>query len=303
MYLHGQYDPMTRRYERLQPFAQDESLIGLNQNQKFRKELVDWQRRMINANADSDNPDPAVRARANQAMQSLWSKDQFVSWMLDLSKEERLENQHEKTVLTRVLAVGMREYFDRELARMRASINHEKAVHAQAVLHAQKKPDANLKQEAREAWGVAKSSWSAHYLDHLVLDVMIDQQLKQLRQTPVDQPDLLDKRISLLESLHQEVHKYFHAKLRLAECLEYRDGATAAKEYRTTLKMEIEALNKKGHLQAEVKTLSDVLPRVLPRQLLPYFQKRLDLLAQDWNPEGNYFWMRQQILSTTAPRP
>jgi hypothetical protein len=292
MYLHGQYDSMTRRYERLQPFAQDDLLIGLGQDPKFRKELVDWQRKMSSANADSDSPDPGVRSRARQEMQSLWSNDQFVSWMLDLSKEDKLDHQHKKTVLTRILGVGMREYFDLEMARMRASLNQEKAAQAQAILKSQKTPAA--RQEARDAWGVAKSSWSAHYLDHITLDAMIDQQWKQLRQVGIEQPELLDKRLSLLESLHLEIHKYFQAKLRLAECLEHREGGKAAKEYLESIKAEIVALEKKGLLQTEVKTLTDLLPRVLPRPALPFFQKRLDLLGHDWSPQGNYFWLRQQ---------
>jgi hypothetical protein len=288
MYLRGMYDSVTRRLERLQLFAKDDLLVGLVQDQKFRKELVDWQKQMSLANAYAIDQDPQVRAKGQQAIQALWSRDQFIAWMIELNKEEKL-GKHEKTVLTRVLAVGMREHFDFELARSQASTNHEKAVYAQAML--QEKPAEHARRDARQAWATAKSSWSSFYLDRIVLDSIVQQRLEQLQRIPVD---LIDNRIGLLETLHREVQKYFQAKLRLSECVEHLDGAKKCKDDLERVKIEIEEMEKKGLLHTEIKNCSEFLVQ-LPPQVRPSFQNRLDLLARDWTEQGNYFWMKKQI--------
>jgi hypothetical protein len=288
MYLRGMYDSVARRHERLQLFAKDDSLLGLVQDQRFRKELVDWQKQMSLANSYAMDPDPQFRAKGQQAIQALWSRDQFIAWMIELNKEEKL-GKHEKTVLTRVLAVGMRDHFDFELARSQASTNHEKAVYAQAML--QEKPVEHTRKDARQAWATAKSSWSSFYLDRIGLDFIVQQRLEQLQRVPVDQ---IDQRIGLLETLHREVHKYFQAKLRLAECVEHVDGAKKCKQDLERVKIEIEEMEKKGLLHTEIKNCNEFLAQLLP-QVRPFFQNRLDLLARDWTEQGNYFWMKKQI--------
>jgi hypothetical protein len=240
------------------------------------------------ANAYAIDQDPQVRAKGQQAIQALWSRDQFIAWMIELNKEEKL-GKHEKTVLTRVLAVGMREHFDFELARSQASTNHEKAVYAQAML--QEKPAEHARRDARQAWATAKSSWSSFYLDRIVLDSIVQQRLEQLQRIPVD---LIDNRIGLLETLHREVQKYFQAKLRLSECVEHLDGAKKCKDDLERVKIEIEEMEKKGLLHTEIKNCSEFLVQ-LPPQVRPSFQNRLDLLARDWTEQGNYFWMKKQI--------
>ena len=291
MYLRGMYDSVTRRHERLQLFAKDDLLVGLVQDQKFRKELVDWQKQMSLASAYAMDPDPQVRAKGQQAIQALWSRDQFIAWMIELNKEEKL-GKHEKTVLTRVLAVGMREHFDFELARSQASTNHEKAVYAQAML--QEKPAEHARRDARQAWATAKSSWSSFYLDRIVLDSIVQQRLEQLQRVPENQIDI---RIGLLETLHREVHKYFQAKLRLSECVEHLDGAKKCKQDLERIKIEIEEMEKKGLLHTEIENYNNSLAQ-LPPQVRPFFQNRLDLLARDWTEQGNYFWMKKQIERT-----
>jgi hypothetical protein len=297
MYLRGMYDSVSRRNERLQLFAKDDLLIGLVQDQKFRKELVDWQIKMRQASADAMDTDPQIRARGQDAVKVLWSRDQFIEWLINLQKEEGLERKHEKTVLTRVLAVGLRDHFDFELAHSQASTNHEKAVYAQAML--QKNPAERAKKDARDAWSIAKSSWSSFYLDRIALESTLTQRLERLQRVPVFNFDQLDKRISLLESLHRDVHKYFQAKLRLAECLEHLDGAKRAKDERERIKSEIESMAAKGLLQAEIKKLGEIVPQ-LPSQVQTLFQNRLDLLARDWSEGGNYFWLKKQIECTTG---
>jgi hypothetical protein len=285
MYLRGQYDSMIRRHERLQLFTTDELLAGLLDDRNFRKEAAAWQTGMREAHAALG--DPQTRAQAQQLINSLWSQDLFVRWMIEISKEEGLERKHEKTVLTKILAVGMRDYFDLELAHVQACTNHEKAEHAQATLQTHKNPAANAQNRVRDAWVIAKNSWANFYLDRIALDYMIKQRLDQIRD-PL-RPDEIEQRIAMLETLHLDVHKYIQARLRLAECFEGLGDKAKAKEQLERAKSEIEALEKKGLLQAKIKHLGDTL------QIFPGAKARLDLLARDWSDAGNYFWIKRHI--------
>jgi hypothetical protein len=297
MYLRGQFDSMSRRHERLQFFAKDDALIGLAQDRQFRKDAEEWRKQMRDANSLLGEAE--VRAKAQQALNALWGQDQFIRWMLEINKEENLEREHKKTVVTRILAVGMRDYFYFELARLQAAANHEKAVQAQAQLRGQKTPNEGARKEARDAWIIAKSSWANFYLDRIALDFLIKSRLEQLQSVPIEPYDNFDKRVSLLETLHLDVQKYFQAQLRLAECFEGLDAAVMAKERLKRMKSEIEAMEKKGLLQAETTSIRNVVPQlpshILPPLARPFFQKRLDLLAHDWSEGGSYYWMKQQI--------
>jgi hypothetical protein len=202
--------------------------------------------------------------------------------MIDLGNENKLDRKQEMTVLTRILAVGVRDYLAFEQGRTQASTNHEKADHAQALTRAPKNPAPAA--DAREAWGIARNSWTSSYLDNFALQSTIKQRLNQLQQVR----DNEGQQLALLESLHLDVQKYFDARLRLAECLEFAEGAQVARDSRLATRSQIEALEKDGLLQGEVKRL----------QSAPIGRgewKRLDFLARDWDAQGKYFWMKQQI--------
>ncbi len=69
-----------------------------------------------------------------------------------------------------------------------------------------------------------------------------------------------------------------------------------------SVKKQIEEMEKKGLLKAGITTLRENFQRVADERRLPptmraAFQKRLDLLGQDWSERGNYFWMKRQIES------
>ena len=296
MYLRGQFDTVGRRQERLQIFVQDNLLISLVNDVNFRTELIEWQKQMTKANAYSDDADPKVRTEAQQEMQNLWMRDQFITWMIEITKEEKHDHRYEKTVVTRVLAVGMREYFEFELARSQAATYLEKAEIAQASLRAQPNPKA--KADTLKAWKAAKNAWQRFYIDRIALDAKIERQLKQIEFVEYDsrrgrELDQIDNRIRLLDVLHQDIHKYFQAKLRVADCLEHLDGTKAANAYLEAVKRDIEALEKKDLLQTTIRNLSG---NPFARNNQPLFQKhRLELLARDWSDHGSFFWLKQQI--------
>src|SRR5437764_1164271 len=125
-------------------------------------------------------------------MQAL-TQDQFVNWLVEINKEEKLDRRHEKGMLTKILAIGMRDHFDFELARSQACANHEAAEHAQATLASLRqrgKPTATANKAAREAWIVARSSWSNFYLDRLSLESMIKRRIEQMQQRiPLRDPE------------------------------------------------------------------------------------------------------------------
>ena len=94
----------------------------------------------------------------------------------------------------------------------------------------------------------------------------------------------------MLESLQLDMHRYFHAKLCLAECKENREGAKVAAAYLEEIKREIEKLEKSGQFRNASEHLGPMAP-----QLQKAIQPRLDLLMRDWGEQGSYFWLKQQI--------
>lgn len=293
MFLRGNFEAVFRRYERLQIFAKHEALVNLVGDKAFEKERENWLSQINNAAADEFSKDPNVRARAQATMNNLMFQDQFIRWMIEITKEKELEHQQKITVMARILAVGMREPLDSELARTQAAISFEKADHAQALLRARK--ETGGKAGVRGDWSVAKDALENFYLGHIALDVVINQRLKQITQVPFNQQnptEHLEGQIGLLESLHREVHKYFQARLRLAECLEQMDGAKAANASLQTTKTQIEAMEKRENsLADQIKKLKEHLFA----KARPTYHQRLDLLARDWSETGNFFWMKRQI--------
>ncbi|MBM3994897.1 MAG: hypothetical protein FJ303_12200 [Planctomycetes bacterium] len=293
MFLRGQFDPLLRRFERLQAFAQDESLFGLVDNEQFRTDLREWQKQLIDANANASHEDPKMRAKAQQDMQALWNRDQFIGWMLALDKEERLEKKHEKTVLTKVLAVGMREHFEAELLYVQAALHQEKAEVAQSLLRRQQAANAAAKLRVQEDWDRAASGWR-FYVERVAIESAIERILRKARAVvpnPKNPFDQIDRQIGLLETLHLTIHKYFHAKLAQVECLERMEGAKGTPARLRAIQAEIETLLKNGAVAADIKTLSqDRFAKEQPRN-----QKRLTLLARDWGDAGNLAWIKRHV--------
>ncbi len=321
LYLRGQHEALRRRQERLLSFARNDTLVDLAQSDKFRAELEKWRDTLkkVHANLLGD-ADPKMRARAEPMLQAMWTQDEFLEMLVDVEKEMKIDPdtgrpvrellfevitktdpKTDKTVTevhirvtTRIIAIGLRDYLHFELARSQAFANHEKAEQLQAKLRAAGNPDKGAQTRADEAWILAKSAWGNFYIERIALQALIDQRLTRLSErVPSDRIDPFAHRLVLLETLHLDVHKYFQAKIRFAECLPHvgTDGAKKAHVYLQRTREEIDALLKSGALHAEVKKLAESLPPERRAAL----KKRLDLLANDWTERGNYFWIQRQI--------
>lgn len=300
MHLRGLREPMFRRQERMQPFVKSDIVSADD-------EIPKWLDKVRSAYAGLDDIDPKQRAKAQQAVNAIWGQDLFIGRLIDVDKDDPSERENKnvvltkKTVLTKILAVGTRDYFDFELARMQAAANHEIAERAQTtlqamVLQAMVSPDDLAKKRAEEAWIVAKSAWSNFYLERISLqESKIKQGRFHLQRIPPG-PGSTDLRIGLLETLHLDVQKYFHAKLRLAECRVHTEanGMKDAAVYLEKIKSEIEAMEAKGILKADIDDLG-LTVRQVKEPLRARAQRRLDLLAADWSEHGSYYWMKRQI--------
>ncbi|MBI2805567.1 MAG: hypothetical protein HYX68_11370 [Planctomycetes bacterium] len=292
LFLHGQYDPMKRRQERLQIFVKSEALAGLTQDPIFHKERIAWVQKVRNLNANIP-ANPGQQAKQRQAMQAIWMEDAFLRWMLETDSETQLDRADKKSVMTKIVAFGMLESLDFELARVRAGLGHEEADRAQANLESQQKPSAQAKQRARQAWEVARSSWANFYLHRIAIKPLIERQLIQLSQVP-----RLEVRLSLLEKAHLDLHRYFHARIQLAECIAILDGAKEAKTELDSTRAEIEAFEKSGQFQTQIKNLSTKVPS--NPEIQRVVQGRLDLLGRCWSQDGSYAWLKKQIVQRVA---
>ena len=214
----------------------------------------------------------------------LWAEDQFLGWMVDIESEKTLDRDAKKTAIAKIIAVGLRDYFYVELARIQACAAHEKAARLQVSLDASAQPGETARTRAHEAWIDAHGAWANLYLARFPLEFTIDRRLRQLQR--LNQPQTVELRVSLLEGLHLDVQRYFQAKLRLAECKRHIDGAATAAKYLDETRKELADLETKGTLNAEIKNLSTALqglpPQVLPATVKARYQRRLDLLTRDW---------------------
>jgi hypothetical protein len=315
MYLRGQYEAMRQRQERIMPLVETKAYVG---DKEFDKERADWFTLIRNASANLEDRDPAVKGQAKQTIDSLGGADFLLHWMIDVDSEKKLadiqkelnemnvKGDQKRSMPTKILAVGLREHFDFELDRSRAAASHEKAERAEATLRGVAKPSESAVKRASDFWIMAKSAWANFYVAKVVLAATIDQRLAQMRsrvrpviRSPAEEIEL---RLSLLETLHLDVQRYFNANLRLAECLEHThpdgvaEGVKASKAYLEKTKREIEQVEAKGLLRDEIKTLQDLLPRAdMQDGARAMIQRRLDLLARDWSERGSYFWLKKQI--------
>jgi hypothetical protein len=311
LYLRGQYEAMRQRQERILPLVKTDAFVG---DREFERERADWFKGIAVASANLEDRDPAVRAKAQQTLESLGGTDFLLHWTIDVESEKKLadiekelreangKGDQRRSVPTKILAVGLRDHFDFELARGQAAVSHEKAQRAEAALHGATKPGAGAVKRASDAWIMAKSAWANFYIARIALENTIDQRLDQMRTRvrPITRspPEELDLRVSLLETLHLDVQRCINAKLRLAECLVHThpDGVKGANAYLEKTKREIEQIEAKGLLREEIKGLQDDLPRIgIPDGARAMFARRLDLLSRDWSERGSYFWLKQQI--------
>jgi hypothetical protein len=292
MLLRGQRDAMMRRNDRMELFVDNASLAGL-QGKAVHDEILVWLNRARDAHAGLDAVDPKERAVSQRNVAVFWGEDTFIGFLLDVDKDLRNQGggqQLKSTILTKIFAIGARDYFVFEMARSRAAANHEVAERTQ---YAAEGPKANdpIRTRAHTAWVEADSAWDNFYLNRISLQGKIDQGLQQVGQFAFG-----EVRVGLLESLHLDVHKYFQAKIRLAECEVHTEpaGAKAASANLAAIKREIETMEAKGQLKAEVEDMTKNL-RNLPEPLRTRYRNRLDLLAADWSERGNYYWLKQQI--------
>jgi hypothetical protein len=298
MYLRGHRDAMVRRLDRMELFVDSPALTGLERDAL---EIVDWLNKVNTAFAAIQFDDPKQQGSAQKAMAAMFGDDTFVGRLIQVDKDEQFnreakgQEQVKRGVMTKILAIGSRDYFAAELARLRASANHELAERSQATADAAKSMNAS-RNRADEAWGNAKSAWANYYLV-TSLSGKIDRGVQQIHRW--QDLERLGVRLGLLEALHLDVHKYFQAKIRLAECKLHADtnGAKSAASYLEETRREIEAMESKAFLKSEVEALTQSL-RQFPKGEEPLrtrLQRRVDLLATDWSATGNYHWLNKQI--------
>jgi hypothetical protein len=301
MYLRGHRDAMARRQERMELFVDNPALKGLATDRATAIEIAVWLNKVSEAYAGVDLKQ---KGAAQKAMASIWSDDTFMARLILVDKDEHAirhagpNEQLKRTVLTKIVAIGTRDYFDFELAHTRALANHEQAERVQATADATRAND-QIRKRAASAWSEAKSPWSNYYIDRISLSGKIEQGLQQSRRflpamRTAEDVQFLEYRMGIVENLHFDVHKYFDAKVRYAECKAHTENAKASAAYLEETKREIEDMERQAQLKGEIDILVQLI-RGLQEPLRARYQKRLDLLMNDWSANGNYSWIKRQI--------
>src|SRR2546423_1255349 len=104
-------------------FVDNRALAGL-QGIEIQKEVFDWVKKANAELGGLDVNDPKERAVAQRRLMGFFGDDVLVAQLLDVDKDMQMIRQQKiplnRTVLTKVLAIGTRDYFSFELARARA---------------------------------------------------------------------------------------------------------------------------------------------------------------------------------------
>jgi len=278
MLLRGKHEAALARIERIgSVLDQDDVAVPIGDAQ-FQRDIAKWR----------DELDDAYAAENEKRVMQLWAADQYMVALLEVEGER--PQKHPRRTLTLILLRACREPLGEVVEYVRASTWEEKAEKLAAqVRHAQAagKPARSTEESAQRAWKNAQSAWQ-RYCDRAALGggqvrLRLDW-VKQQRQEGKFEPAL-----AALELLHRDLHHFHDARIQRAEALAQAGNPQAARSVLETLHGQLVALEKDKALAEEVELWRRDTGSGHP------LAKRLELLARDWTPDGNRYWVRMRV--------
>jgi hypothetical protein len=291
--LHGRYDPMLSRLDRIRPFLEDDTLASLAENKKFPREVAAWRDKANASYLAVLNKDASAKGQTGV----LWNEDQYLIALLSDSEDAAEQAKKlEKGTLTRILAYVGREPLQQRSAWLLACCWQEKAERAQAGADVDKGKAAARK--AHKAWLNAKGAWNL-YLGRIALGAAgLSQRLEPVRERlKAGDPE---RAVSQLEALDLDLQRYYVAKLALGDALVHLDGGKPALAYLQSVGHEMDALLDGAgpgtvSLKPEIARVQQTIARLPNTALRANLQQRADLLARDWTAHGAFTALRQRI--------
>jgi hypothetical protein len=281
---------VIQRLDRVRGFLEDESLISQTDDPAFQKAVAAWRSDANKAYAALEGNQPSGKALVN----TLWGEDQYLLTLLQADAEER-PDRYKKMALTRIIAHAVRGPLSQRVLWLRAMVWQEKAERDQQIAAAATK-NKSAAANAHNAWLNTRVAWN-QYLDRATPgDAARAQRLEAIRAQAKRGGPGPAYAASLLEEMHRDLHRDAAARIEHARATYFLDGAKVAVPPLRQLADQLDALREKGKdgTAAMAAVVAEVRQRLHgPKAAVSV--RSLDLMDRDWTPQGNVYWVGQQI--------
>lgn len=287
MLLHGKGDDAVQRLHRGRSFLEHE---GADDEADFQRAVAEWRARANAAYAAVANQDPNGQGLVN----GLWADDQFMLALLQVDLEDE-PGKYPKKTLTRIASHSIREYLYQRSLWLRAILWQDRAERDQ-VRAERAAPGNKLAESAKNAWRNTRPAWNL-YIDRIGMGPAarqrrLDTVLAHLKNA--GDPGSAVHAAHLIEALHLDLHHYYAARMNHARAAYHLDGAKAGAALLRDVDAELSVLLDRGKNDAPgLKPDVDAIQQRL--RGTPATAHSLELLQQDWTPQGNFYWLQQRV--------
>jgi hypothetical protein len=276
MLLRGQSTALFKRLDRISRPLEEFELMDTNE---FQVELNGWRRQAVDAFLAQRKKDRSASAK----MTALW-QDPYFNALVDLNTEmstKKLEqgdpfggDQGEKKnrkLITRLIFAGCKDALDMSVSFQWATAFHDKAEALQAVANSLK-TDGPARQTAQQkalaGWRNPHGYWNKFAERYVMSPANVSDRIGQLRRT-VAQTERFDP--GYLPAVLHDWSTCCHARLFLADAMQYEGQVRAARAILDNLAQDLDAMAKDadlaGNIDAYVK-MAQSFPLVFEQQRL-----------------------------------
>jgi hypothetical protein len=285
----GLLDGPTRKLARIERIT-DEFRASAPTRAELRRQALEWRDRLSQAYLAKVQHGAA----GEKELERLWSEDQYLLHLVDLSEPDedeqpKLERKLERKTLSDIVLDATSELLADDAVYLLGLCTQEMAVRLE-IERARQAGNAAQKDALRKAWENAEDWWGK-YADRYpfgpeVVQARLKPVLAQWHGGGVDR----DSALGLWTQLFRDFRRAITARLGQAKA-KARAGALAeARELLRPLAGEVEALRQNAELQAAVKQClqqAEQMPAVQQARLRSWLQQ----LARELEPDGSLAWL------------
>ena len=282
-FIRGNYEFVLDRLFRLRD--EIETPLPFDERE-FPRQVAQWREAVNDAYAAKRRQEPNAEAR----IAAIWKEDQFLLALVRLNMD-MIPFRDKRQMVSHIVFAGCQEMLTQQISSLLADCWHEKAASKQVLverLTAAGGKTEGLRTAASQAWDNARGA-RAKALERIRHS---PDRLENIQGT-WQRNDWLTA-MGLWEEYHRDLHAGFRGRLLLAESYAHASKPDSRKQRLATLQQLHDDLGKWLH-QGEIKKILTAHRDQAQIQKQSALVQRLDLLLQDWEPQGNLYWLRQTV--------